>query len=112
MPELSNDESDAAAPDTAVTDTAVSDTAVSDTVWPELAVSGSGPSGAVAADPAVLAILDRVRDVPGLPVSEHQAAYTGMHDALLEALNQEPRHGAPQHGQPQHVEPRPGPGAP
>jgi hypothetical protein len=91
MPELSNDESDAA---------------VSDTAWPELAVSGSGPADAAAADPAVLAILERVRDVPGLPVSEHQAAYAGMHDALLEALNQEP-----QHGQQQHGAPRPGPGA-
>ena len=106
MPELSNDESD-----TAAVDTAVSDTAVSDTVWPELAVSGSGSSDAAAADPAVLAILERVRDVPGLPVSEHQAAYAGMHDALLEALNQEPQHVQPPHTQQQHGQPRPGPGA-
>lgn len=96
MPELSNDESDPT---------------VSSTVWPALAVSGSGPSNAAAADPAVLAILGRVRDVPGLPVSEHQAAYAGMHDALLEALNQEPQHVQPPHTQQQHGQPRPGPGA-
>ena len=40
-----------------------------------------------AADPAVRSILDRVREVPALPVSEHPAAYADMHDALLEALN-------------------------
>ena len=109
MPELSNDEPDTTAPVTAVTDTA--DT---DTVWPELAVSGSGPSDAAAADPAVRAILDQVRDVPGLPVSEHQAAYAGMHDALLQALNQEPEpepETEHQHQQQQRVQPRPRPGA-
>jgi hypothetical protein len=38
-------------------------------------------------DGTVQAILDRVRDIPGLPVSEHPAAYAEMHDSLLAALN-------------------------
>ncbi|MFE4542449.1 hypothetical protein [Arthrobacter sp. NPDC056727] len=85
MPELNNDASDAAAPDV---------------TWPMPEVPGNGPDSGVA-DSAVRAILDRVREVPGLPVSEHPDAYAGMHDALLAALNEEP----------QHEEPRPGPGA-
>ena len=84
MPELNNDAPDAE---------------VLDVTWPELAVSGGGHPEIT--DPAVLAILDQVRGVPGLPVSEHPDAYAGMHDALLEALNEEP----------QHEQPRPGPGA-
>ncbi|MFP3462191.1 hypothetical protein R5O87_15195 [Arthrobacter globiformis] len=91
MPELNNDAPDAA---------------MSDAAWPDLTVPGGGAADAGAADPAVLAILDRVREVPGLPVSEHPAAYAGMHDALLEALNQEPQHPEPQ----QHQEPQQGPG--
>jgi hypothetical protein len=79
MPELNNNASDGA---------------VHDTAWPELPQPGS-PAGAGVADPAVLAILDRVREVPGLPVSEHPVAYADMHDALLEALNQEPQHDVP-----------------
>ncbi|MDQ1057843.1 hypothetical protein QFZ23_001744 [Arthrobacter globiformis] len=96
MPELNNNASD----------TAVTDTAVPGAAWPELAVPGSRASEAGVADPAVLAILDRVREVPGLPVSEHPAAYADMHDALLEALNEEP-----QNEEPQNEEPRHGPGA-
>ncbi|WP_314192631.1 hypothetical protein [uncultured Arthrobacter sp.] len=90
MPELNNDASDGAAPDV---------------TWPQLAVSGSGPSGAGVADPAVLAILERVRNVPGLPASEHHAAYEAMHDALLEALNEEPQNEEPRE------QPQQGPGA-
>ncbi|MDQ0864281.1 hypothetical protein [Arthrobacter globiformis] len=82
MPELNNDASDGAAPDV---------------TWPQLAVPGSTSEAGVA-DPAVLAILDRVRSVPGLPVSEHPAAYAAMHDALLEALNEEPQNEEPQLG--------------
>ncbi|MFE4836203.1 hypothetical protein ACFRAU_16175 [Arthrobacter sp. NPDC056691] len=97
MPELNNDASyDAlpggAAPDSAAPDSAV-DAALSDAAWPELTVPGSPASEAGVADPAVLAVLDRVREIPGLPVSEHPAAYAAMHDALLEALNEEPQHG-------------------
>jgi hypothetical protein len=99
MPELNNEASDGAAPDAAV----------SDTVWPELPVPGSASEAGVA-DPAVLAILDRVRSVPGLPVSEHPAAYAAMHDALLEALNEEPQNEEPQNGQHLNEEPQLGPG--
>ena len=101
MPELTNDAPEAVAPDTA---------------WPELTAPGSRAADAGVADPAVLAILDRVREVPGLPVPEHPAAYAGMHDALLEALNQEPQYQEPQYEESQyeqseHQEPQPGPGA-
>jgi hypothetical protein len=101
MPELNND-----APDGSVPDAAVSDTAVAPgTAWPELTVAGRGAAYAGAADPAVRAILDRVREVPGLPVSAHPVAYADMHDALLEALNEEPQHDVPRD------KPQPGPGA-
>ena|SRR5687767_10425856 len=40
-------------------------------------------------DGTVQAILDSVRAVPGLPVSEHPAAYAEMHDNLLAALNED-----------------------
>ena len=94
MPELNNDASDGPGPDTSVPGAA----------WPEPAVSGSASEAGVA-DPAVLAILDGVREVPGLPVSEHPAAYANMHDALLEALNEEPQYGVPRD------KPQPGAGA-
>jgi hypothetical protein len=101
MPELNNE-----APDGPVPDAAVSDTA-----WPDLSLPGSRADGAGIADPAVLAILDRASKVPGLPVSEHPAAYAGMHDALLEALNEEPQHEELQHEKPEHQDSRHGPGA-
>ena len=94
MPELNNDASDGAVPGAAVPGAA----------WPEPAVSGSASEAGVA-DPAVLAILDRVREVPGLPVSAHPVAYADMHDALLEALNEEPQYDVPRE------KPQPGPGA-
>ncbi|WP_395402886.1 hypothetical protein ACHMXB_03740 [Arthrobacter sp. UC242_113] len=109
MPELNNDASNGAVHETAAHDAAVQGTAVPDTAWPELALpSGRGDDGI--ADTAVLAILDRVRDVPGLPVSEHPAAYADMHDALLEALNKEPQHEEPQYDVPRE-QPQPGAGA-
>jgi hypothetical protein len=101
MPELNND-----APDGSVPDAAVSDTA-----WPDLTLPGGRADGAGIADPAVLAILDRVREVPGLPVSEHPAAYAGMHDALLEALNKEPQYEESQYEKPEHQDSRHEPGA-
>lgn len=57
--------------------------------WPELPVDGFDGTGSAGngEDGAVQAILERVREIPGLPVSEHPAAYTEMHDALLDALN-------------------------
>jgi hypothetical protein len=65
--------------------------------WPEPppADSGAGGSeGISVVDGTVHEILDQVREIPGLPVSEHPAAYTAMHDALLEALNQDTPSGA------------------
>ncbi|WP_190242973.1 hypothetical protein [Arthrobacter globiformis] len=104
MPELNNDVSE-----TAVQDTGVQETAEPDTAWPDLAPP-TGRTGDGIADTAVLAILDRVREVPGLPVSEHPAAYADMHDALLEALNEEPQREEPQYGVPRE-QPQPGAGA-
>ncbi|SDL83474.1 hypothetical protein [Arthrobacter sp. ok362] len=40
-------------------------------------------------DPAVSAVLDRLAAVRQTPVSEHGEVYAGMHDALLEALNED-----------------------
>lgn len=76
--------------------------AAPDVAWPEpplseaeeAAVPDSDRSGSAASDSAVQAVLQRVRDVPGLPVSEHPAAYTDMHDALLEALNEDTSSGS------------------
>ncbi|MBT2555676.1 hypothetical protein [Arthrobacter sp. ISL-5] len=76
--------------------------AAPDVAWPELllseaeeaAVPDSDPSGSAASDSAVQAVLRRVRDVPGLPVSEHPAAYTDMHDAVLELLNEDTSSGS------------------
>lgn len=51
--------------------------------WPDL------PLGAdEAPDHTVQAILERVRQIPELPVSGHPAAYAEMHDSLLAALNE------------------------
>jgi hypothetical protein len=40
-----------------------------------------------AVKPSVAMLLDRLSEVPGLPVSLHADAYSDLHDALLEALN-------------------------
>jgi hypothetical protein len=40
-------------------------------------------------DPAVSAVLDRLAAVRQTPVSEHGEVYASMHDALLEALNED-----------------------
>ncbi|MER1997029.1 MAG: hypothetical protein ABTA24_11120 [Arthrobacter sp.] len=53
-------------------------------------------------DPAVDSVLSRLRDVAETPVGEHAALYAGLHNGLLEALNEEP-------AQPQPS--RPGPGS-
>jgi hypothetical protein len=104
MPELNNDAPGAGA---------------ADLIWPELALPANGPDNGPdssgpdsgVADPAVRTILEQVREVPGLPVSEHPAVYAGIHDALLEALNEEPQYEEPQHEERKHDKPRPGPGA-
>ena len=50
--------------------------------WPEA-------PGAGITDPAVARALARLADLPQAPVAEHEAAYTALHDELLEALNDE-----------------------
>jgi hypothetical protein len=59
--------------------------------WPEVPPAGYAGSDTdgTHSDGTVQAILDRVRDVPGLPVSEHPAAYAEMHDSLLAVLNED-----------------------
>jgi hypothetical protein len=46
-------------------------------------------SDAVNPDGSVAMLLHRLAEVPGLPVSLHAAAYDDLHDALLEALNED-----------------------
>jgi hypothetical protein len=72
-----------------------------DVAWPALpSRRGSGaehepqddePQGARAPiqDKAVSAVLDRLTALEQAPVSEHGELYAGMHDALLEALNED-----------------------
>lgn len=69
-----------------------------DVAWPALpSRRGSGaeqehePQGARAPiqDKTVSAVLDRLAALEQAPVSEHGELYAGMHDALLEALNED-----------------------
>lgn len=53
--------------------------------WPETA-EAAGPA---LSDPSVAAIVAGLDGVPGLPVNEHEAVYGELHDALLEALNED-----------------------
>lgn len=55
-------------------------------LWPEPAEPAIG-------DPSVSAILATLDGVPGLPVSEHEAVYGELHDALLHALNEDAPNG-------------------
>jgi hypothetical protein len=74
-----------------------------DIAWPDLPSQqrSAEPSGRAAhgqqaqgqqahvQDPAVSAVLDRLAALRQTPVSEHGEVYAGMHDALLEALNED-----------------------
>ncbi|MDF9751658.1 hypothetical protein [Arthrobacter sp. ES3-54] len=69
-----------------------------DIAWPDLPSQqrSAEPSGraahgqqALVQDPAVSAVLDRLAALRQTPVSEHGEVYAGMHDALLEALNED-----------------------
>jgi hypothetical protein len=69
-----------------------------DVAWPELPsqqlpVDLSGHTApaqqAAVLDPAVNAVLDRLGAVRQTPVAGHGEIYAGMHDALLEALNED-----------------------
>lgn len=78
-------------------------TPAADVAWPELpsqqlpaelsghaAPEHAAPEHTAAVlDPAVNAVLDRLGAVRQMPVSGHGEVYAGMHDALLEALNED-----------------------
>jgi hypothetical protein len=51
--------------------------------WPASAL------GAAAQDPAVGALLDRLDTLPGRPVAGHGEVYAGLHQDLMEALNED-----------------------
>jgi hypothetical protein len=51
--------------------------------WPRL-------DTAAISDPMVAQALARLDALPKAPVAEHEAAYSRLHDQLLEALNAEP----------------------
>jgi hypothetical protein len=47
-----------------------------------------GLGGSPGGDASVDAVLGRLADIPELPVSGHAEAYSDLHDALLDALNE------------------------
>jgi hypothetical protein len=51
--------------------------------WPETAETEVG-------DPSVDAVLATLGGLPEIPVADHEAIYSELHDALLETLNEEP----------------------
>jgi hypothetical protein len=52
--------------------------------WPDLSLGTDE-----APDRTARAILETVRQIPELPVSDHPAAYAELHDRLLAALNED-----------------------
>ncbi|MDN4644095.1 hypothetical protein [Arthrobacter sp. PsM3] len=81
--------------DTTGTDTTGTDAAGEDAqvIWPAGPAepdeaTGSAPRNA-AGDPAVVALLDRLGDLPELPVALHGEVYAGLHDDLLASLNED-----------------------
>ena len=57
--------------------------------WPELpAASGDAAGDDPSRDPAVVALLRRLSELPALPVARHGEAYALLHDELLAALNE------------------------
>lgn len=51
--------------------------------WPDTAAAQVG-------DPSVEVVLATLDALPAMPVADHEAIYSGLHDALLETLNEEP----------------------
>ena len=60
--------------------------------WPSFPVdsaeAGCAPGHAESGDPDVDALLDRLGQLPELPVALHGEVYAGLHDDLLAALNE------------------------
>jgi hypothetical protein len=52
-----------------------------------------GTADAGVTDPVVAQALTRLDALPQVPVADHEAAYNGLHDELLAALNAEPTDG-------------------
>ena len=50
--------------------------------WPEATADGIN-------DPSVAAIVTALDGVQALPVAEHETIYSELHDALLQALNED-----------------------
>lgn len=50
-------------------------------------IPDAGSSVSPVGDSAVDEVLDRLADIQGLPVAGHAEAYSALHDALLDALN-------------------------
>lgn len=60
--------------------------------WPAVPAGNSQSAGhrmGAVEDASVAAVLDRLADIPGLPVGGHADAYSALHDALLDALNED-----------------------
>ncbi|WP_144673717.1 hypothetical protein [Arthrobacter sp. U41] len=60
--------------------------------WPAVpgdpAEAGDAAGNAETADPDVDILLDRLGQLPELPVARHGEVYAGLHDDLLAALNE------------------------
>jgi hypothetical protein len=61
--------------------------------WPPLpsepAAQTSTAQNSLGQDPAVSSLLERLGALPGRPVAGHGEVYAGLHDELLEALNED-----------------------
>jgi hypothetical protein len=61
--------------------------------WPSLpsepAAQTSAAQDSLGQDPAVSSLLERLGALPGRPVAGHGEVYAGLHDELLEALNED-----------------------
>jgi hypothetical protein len=52
-----------------------------------------GTAAPATTDPSIAALTAALDGIEQLPVSEHEAVYSHLHDALLHALNEEPSNG-------------------
>jgi hypothetical protein len=53
------------------------------------AAQDSAAQNSLGQDPAVSSLLERLGALPGRPVAGHGEVYAGLHDELLEALNED-----------------------